>query len=137
MSDNDDGRPRPRHRKNGRARKRSDGVPGRHLRPVAESSPDVEDLPPPGAYPVEDLAAMSTSAAEMLLHRVRVEAESNTETLPHVVITRDTETGMVTRSEPYATGLEALTTALEFVGKYRDLEPRWAFTLSIAPVLPE
>jgi hypothetical protein len=131
----DDGR--PRHRKTGRARKRRSGSPGRHLRLVADPSCEFDDLPPPGAYPVEDLAAMSASAAEMLLHRARIEAESDTATIPHILITRDTETGTVTRSGPFETGLEALTMAHDFVGRYRDLEPRWAFTVTVAPLLPE
>lgn len=166
MSDNDEGRTRPRHRKNGRASKRGTGRPGRHLRLLPEDgSPEdgsAEDgcacppgyheygthapgerppgaitTIPVGAYPVEDLAGMSDSAAEMLLRRATLEAESEAASCPHILITRDTVTGVVTYSGPFESGLEALTMAHDFVGKYRGLDPRWDFTLTVAPLFPQ
>ncbi|RNL78740.1 hypothetical protein [Nocardioides marmorisolisilvae] len=132
MPDNDDGLIRPRHRKKGRASKRGTETPGRNLRVVPD--PAEQDAAPLGHYPVDDLAAMSPSAVEMLVHRARLEAESMAASIPHVLITRDTETGAATTSEPFADGLHALVTAREFVEKYRDLQPRWDFTLTVAPV---
>lgn len=134
MPDNDDGLPRPRHRKSGRASKRGTGQPGRHLRLVTEPGP-VDVLV--GTYPVEDLAGMSPSAVAMLLHRATLEAESGARACPHVLITRDRETRVETRSSPFGSGLEALSAAREFLDEFRDVEPDWAFTLSIAPLLPE
>jgi hypothetical protein len=157
----DDGLTPPRHRKNVRANKRGSSLLGRRLRVVADDEraqsdcacpegyhefgthapgarPNDVSLPvPPGADPVEDLAAMSPAAAEMLLHRATLEADSGIASCPHVLITRDTETGVLTLSGPFETGLEALSNAHEFVGKYRDLQPRWDFTLTVAPLLPE
>jgi hypothetical protein len=134
VSDNDDGPARPRHRKKGPARKRSGGLPGRHLRAVtAEPAGSV----PPGAYPVADLTAMSPGAADLLLHRARLDAEAGAGTWPHLVVTTDVETGAATRRGPYATGLEALTVATEFAGKYRNLEPHWNFTLAVVPLPAE
>jgi hypothetical protein len=156
----DAGLARPRHRKSGRASRRGPGIPGRHLGLVGEDeAQETCDCPPgyheygthapgarplgtavavpPGAYPVEDLAGMSHSAAQMLLHRASIEAETDAATCPHILITRDTATGVVTYSGPFGTGLEALTTAHEFVGKYRDLDPRWDFTLTVAPLFPQ
>ena len=130
-NDNDDDLPRPRHRKDGRATKRGSGLPGRHLHLVT----DDDRTYPPGAYPVEDLAGMSESAIEMMLHRATIEARNDVAALPHVVITRDVVTGVVTESEPFASGLEALRSGHDFVSKYRDLDPRWDFTLTVAPVL--
>jgi len=89
---------------------------------------------PPGAYPVEDLAGMSVSAAAMLLQRAIAEAETDAAECPHILITRDTATGVVTYSGPFPTGLEALERAHAFVEKYRDLEPRWDFTVTVAPL---
>ncbi|MFL6022774.1 MAG: hypothetical protein ACJ72O_05490 [Marmoricola sp.] len=160
MSDNDDGLTRPRHRKNGRASKRGTGLPGRHLQLVTDGDEPEPCACPPGfheygthapgargvgtpitvprgAYPVEDLAGMSASAAEMLLHRATAEAETDAATCPHIVITRDVVTGVVTYSGPFETGLQALTMAHEFVGKYRNLDPRWDFTLTVAPLFPQ
>jgi len=135
VSDNDDGRLRPRHRKNGRARKRSSGLPARHLAPVTDPEVDERARPVrPGAYPIEDLTAMSPGAAELLLHRARLDAEAGAAAWPHLVVTTDVETGAATRRGPYATGLEALTVAAEFVGKYRGLEPHWDFTLAVVPL---
>lgn len=90
---------------------------------------------PPGAYPVEDLAAMSPSTATMLLQRALVEAETDTAACRHIVITRDTATGVITYIGPFPTGLEALERAHAFVEKYRDLEPRWDFTVTVAPLV--
>lgn len=134
MSENDDGLTPPRHRKTGRASKRGTGLPGRHLRVVVDNESDPGTYPP-GAYPVDDLAAMSVSAIEMLVHRASVEAASGVAACPHIVITRDAETGVATYSGPFDTGLEALTTARDFVGKYRDLNPPWEFSLTVAPQL--
>lgn len=92
---------------------------------------------PPGAYPVEDLAGMSASAAELLLSRAVAEAETGVTECPHILITRDTETGVVTYNGPFPTGLEALERAHTFVSKYRGLEPRWDFTLTVAPLLAD
>jgi len=134
VPDNDDSLPRPRHRKSGRASKRGTGRPGRHLRLVTDTeAPDV----PVGTYPVEDLAGMSPSAVAMLLHRATVEAESGARACPHVLITRDRQTRVETRSGPFDSGLQALTAARRFLDEFRDVEPQWSFTLSIAPVLPE
>ena len=159
MPDIDEGHTRPRHRKKGRASKRGAGTTGRHLRIVTEDAPAACSCPPgyhefgthapgaratgtpapvpPGAYPVEDLAGMSPGAADMLLHRATLEAEADAASCPHILITRDTATGVVTSSGPFDTGLEALTTAHHFVGKYRDLDPRWDFTLTVAPLFPQ
>jgi hypothetical protein len=158
VSENDDRRIRPRHRKSGRASKRGTGRPGRHLRLVPEDGsaeggcacpsgyheygthasgerpPGSLMAIPAGAYPVEDLAGMSQSAAEMLLRRATLEAEAEAAIRPHIVITRDTITGVVTYSGPFESGLEALTMACDFVGKYRDLDPHWDFTLTVAPL---
>lgn len=90
---------------------------------------------PPGAYPVEDLAAMSASAAALLLQRAAADAEVESVACPHLLITRDVVTGVVTYNGPFPTGAEALERAHAFVSKYRDLEPRWDFTLTIAPLL--
>ena len=135
MPDHDDGPSGPRHRKSGRASKRGTGLPGRHLRLVPDPPEDGGAELPPGAYPVDDLVAMSASALEMLVHRARVEEDSLVEAIPHVLVTRDVETGVVTTSEPFANGLAALTRARDFVEKFRDLDPRWDFTLSVSPVL--
>jgi hypothetical protein len=132
---NDDDLPRPRHRKDGRATKRGSGLPGRHLHLVTDDDRTDHGSYPLGAYPVEDLAAMSESAIEMLLHRAEIEALNQVVALPHVVITRDVATGAVTESGPFTSGLEALRTAHNFVVKYRDLDPRWDYTLTVAPVL--
>jgi hypothetical protein len=134
-NENDGDGLQPRHRKGGRAKKRGFARPGRHLRLVADDERADEGGCPPGAYPVEDLAGMSPSAIEMLLHRATIEAETDAAALPHVVITRDVATGVVTYSGPFDSGLEALRMAHEFVGKYRDLDPRWEFALTVAPVL--
>ena len=130
----DDGLARPRHRRRGRASKRGTGLPGRHLRLVTEDDV-VPRVYPAGAYPVEDLAAMSHSALEMLLHRATIEAESGVAPFPHLVITRDTASGDVTYSGPFPSGMAALTMARDFVEKYRDLDPRWEYTLTVAPQL--
>lgn len=154
-----DGLTPPRHRKDGRARTRGSGLPGRRLRVVQDDDPDLPTCAcppgyhehgthapgerpagtplavPPGAYPVEDLAQMSPSAVEMLLHRAHLEAGSGATRYPHVVITRDVATDVVTCSGPFETGVEALQAASAFVGKYRDLQPRWDFTLTVAPLL--
>jgi len=154
--DNDDGLTPPRPQQGGRADPRD---PGRLLRLVSHDPAQPCSCPPgyheygahapgqrpagtplavpPGAYPVEDLAAMSPSAAEMLLHRATIEAESDAEAYRHVVITRDTATGVLTFAGPFETGLEALSMAHDFVGKYRDLQPHWDFTLTVAPLLDE
>lgn len=166
MFDDEDDRPPPRHRKEGRARKRGTTPTGRHLRvveepvavpaapagtscdcppgyheygthaPGARTTPRSEFPVPPGAYPVEDLAGMSTSAAAVLLRRAVIEAETDAAECPHLLITRDCATGVVTYSGPFPTGLEALQRAQEFVDKYRGLEPRWDFTLTVAPLFP-
>lgn len=107
------------------------------------STPGVHELlrpdfpTPPGTYPVDNLAGMSASAIALLLHRATIEAESGTSTCPHLLIIRDLETGVNTYSGPFPTGLEALERAREFVEKYRGLEPRWDFTLTVAPVHPD
>jgi len=162
----DDGPP-PRHRKEGRARKRGSTTTGRHLLAVDEPASEQGapestscDCPPgyheygahapgarpqqqsqfpvpPGAYPVEDLAGMSTSAAAMLLHRATIEAETEAANCPHLLITQDTATGVITYSGPFPTGLEALHRAHDFVEKYRGLKPRWDFTLTVAPLFPD
>lgn len=160
MTDIDNGPARPRHRKKGRASKRGPEAPGRHLRIVSEADgpaactcppgyheygthapgarPTGAAVPvPPGAYPVEDLAGMSAGAADLLLRRATLEAESDAGACPHILITRDTATGVVTYSGPFATGLEALGTAHGFVTKYRDLDPHWDFTLTVAPLFPQ
>jgi hypothetical protein len=135
VSDHDDGLARPRHRKSGRASKRGSGLPGRHLQVVTDEDRTDQDSSLPGAYPVEDLAGMSASAIEMLLHRATVEARNEGAALPHIVITRDVVTGVITESGPFDSGLEALTVAHDFVSKYRDLHPRWDYTLTVAPLL--
>ncbi len=89
---------------------------------------------PPGTYPVEDLAALSPGAATMLLQRALAETETGTASCTHIVITRDTESGVVTYLGPFPTGWEALERAHAFVEKYRDLQPRWDFTVTVAPV---
>lgn len=146
----------PRHRKTGRASKRGSDQPGRRLRVVDDQDAlgcacppgyheygahapgartNRSEFPaPPGTYPVEDLAAMSTSAGAMLLGRARVEAETGTARCPHLLITRDVATGVITYNGPFPSGLEALQHAHAFVEKYRDLEPRWDFTLTVAPL---
>jgi hypothetical protein len=146
----------PRHRKKGRASKRGSGVPGKHVRtpadPACQCPPGfheygahapgfgpngAEDASShPGAYPVEDLARMSSGATDLLLHRARIESEAETAKLPHIVITRDVETGTISYSGPFPTGLEALTVAHRFVQQNRVLDPRWTFTLTVAPLFP-
>lgn len=154
MSSND-GLP-PRHRKKGRARTRGSGLPGRRVRAADPSGcscpegfheygahapgygpPSVEDAPShPGAYPVEDLARLSSSAADLLLQRATIEAEAETAKLPHIVIARDVESGQISYSGPFPTGLEALTVAHRFVQQNRAVDPTWTFTLTVAPLLP-
>ncbi|MGO4258480.1 hypothetical protein [Marmoricola sp. RAF53] len=157
MPSNETDRPPPRHRRPGRAVKRGTGLPGRHLPTEPITSRDCscppgfheygahapghrsagdEAPPPPGAYPVEDLAAMSPGAAELLLHRATQEAEAEVATYPHIVITRDIGTGEITYSGPFPNGLEALTMAHRFVHQNRFVDPRWSFTLTVAPLFP-
>jgi hypothetical protein len=133
VSDNDDGAAEPRHRKNGRATKRGTGVPGRRV--LDDPSTNAEGTIPPGSYPIADLAAMSPSAAAMLLHRARLESEAGVTGRDHIVITCDSETGDLSFNGPFSTGLEALTMAHQFVEKYRGLTPRWDFTISVQPVV--
>ncbi len=160
MSDHDDGSPVPRHRKPGRARKLGSAPPGRHLSAVPDQKAGTSgcDCPPgfheygahapghgpldqeadstPGAYPVEDFASMSSSAAAMLLHRATAESESAVAKFPHIVITHDLDTESVSYSGPFATGLEALTVAHRFVEQNRAVNPQWEFTLTVAPLPP-
>ena len=145
----------PRHRRPGRALKRGRAVPGRRARggqaadcgcppgfheygahaPGAWPDADINP-PPPGAYPVEDLAGMSAGAASLLLHRATVEAGADTEACAHIVITRDIETGVVTYNGPFDTGLEALTTAHAFLEKERATSSGREITLTVAPLFP-
>ncbi|RNL63163.1 hypothetical protein EFK50_15780 [Nocardioides marmoriginsengisoli] len=145
----------PRHRKPGRAQKRGRAIPGRRIRDGGPADcgcppgyheygahapgawPDADiNPPPPGAYPVEDLAGMSTGAAALLLHRATLEAEAEAATCAHIVITRDVATGVVTSSGPFDTGLEALTSAHDFLERQRAADPARAFTLTVAPLFP-
>jgi hypothetical protein len=145
----------PRHRKKGRASKRGTGLPGRRIRstsactcppgyheygahaPGFGPSPIQGGPSRPGAYPVEDLARMSASATELLLQRATQEAHAQrAQTLPHVLITRDSDTGQIRYDGPFPTGLEALVVARRFVQQNREQRPDWAFTLTVAPLLP-
>lgn len=162
MSSNENDRPTPRHRRRGRAHKRGVSAPGKHL-PVEHTGTGSESSstcscppgfheygahapgqraasdiapPPPGAYPVEDLAAMSAGSTELLLHRASVEADAGAAAYPHIVITQDVASGEVTYSGPFPTGLEALTMAHRFVHQNRFVDARRAFTLTVAPLLP-
>ena len=91
---------------------------------------------PPGAYPVEDLAGMSPSSAALLLSRAAIEAEAVVEACQHIVVARDTATGVVTNCGPFPTGLEALTVAQRVVERNRSVNPERRFTLSVEPLLP-
>jgi hypothetical protein len=99
---------------------------------------DVERRLPrgPGLYPVEDVATLSSAEAIALLEHANLEAELGAVRCPHIVITRDVETGAVTYTGPLPTGLEALTVAHEFVEQHRAVDPRWTFTLTVAPLFP-
>ncbi len=162
MPTNDDDQPEPRHRKPGRARRRRTATTGRHLSLVESPAcdcppgfheygahapghwPDDRTPVPPGAYPVEDLARMSASTASLLLQRATLEAEAEAAACPHIVIARDSVTGVVTYSGPFATGLEALTRAHQVLVEHRealhdldDDHTTWPFTLTVAPLFPQ
>ncbi|MBO9523244.1 MAG: hypothetical protein J7518_17060 [Nocardioidaceae bacterium] len=157
MNSNDKQLSEPRHRKKGRASKRGSSLPGRHVRIADDADctcppgfheygahapgfgpPPIQDGPSrPGAYPVEDLARMSTSAADLLLRRAGQETGlPGSPAVPHVLITRDAGTGAIRYDGPFPTGLEALTVAHRFVQQNREQRPAWAFTLTVAPLLP-
>ncbi len=155
MSTDDEHSPLPRHRRPGRALKRGTPTPGRHVlseQPAAPCAcPDgfheygvhapgrrpsgEATTTPPGAYPVEDMAAMSSSATDLLLHRATLEADAQIASYPHIVITCDVKTGAITYRGPFPTGLEALTVARRFVHQNRFVDPQWAFTLTVAPLI--
>lgn len=97
--------------------------------PAADVNP-----PPPGAYPVEDLARLSAGTASLLLRRATIEAEADATTCAHIVISRDVTTGVVTYSGPYPTGLEALTRAHQLIGTHRERDAAWEFKVTVAPL---
>ncbi|MCW2785793.1 MAG: hypothetical protein JWP74_2310 [Marmoricola sp.] len=133
MPSRDRDRAEPRHRKPGRAHKRGAQVPGRRVLVGGE-------VVPPGAYPVENLAGMSPGAAALLLRRAALEEKAGAATYPHFVIIRHSDSGAATSSEPFSTGLEALTTAYRFLEGSRaqggDQAAPLPFTLTVAPQLP-
>lgn len=90
---------------------------------------------PPGAYPVEDVVAMSPSSVALLLHRAKVDSEFQNVVCRHLVIIRYVDTDTVTYSGPYPTGLEALTFAQRFIEHNRSSDPRRRFTLRVEPML--
>ncbi|MCW2754635.1 MAG: hypothetical protein JWQ32_2046 [Marmoricola sp.] len=86
---------------------------------------------------------MSPGTASLLLRRATLEAEADAAACPHIVITRDSTTGFVTYTGPFATGLEALTSAHLVLAEHRealhhvdDGRTTWPFTLTVAPLFP-
>jgi hypothetical protein len=123
----------PRHRRPGRAHKRGRTSPGRRIR----SGPPADDDPPTGTYPVEDLAGLSPGAAALLLQRARIDAEAGAPTCPHLVITRDVRSDVITYSGPFDSGLVALSVAHDFLTEQRAVDPTWEFTLTVAPLFEQ